>query len=130
MEWYLDTSVALHALLPGGDRRARDWIEQHYGTGGGISSSSLLQLEMVRTLRRERLDATLARPILDRVNLISIDDGVLAAAAAIQPHLRALDAIHLATCLLLGFGTTVVTHDDRMRRVAAELGLDAHDPLA
>ena len=130
MRWYLDASVALHATLPGGDRRARDWLDAVRRAGDDVYSSSLLHLELTRVLRRERLDPALARPLLDRVNLVSIDDGVLRFAAAIEPHIRSLDAIHLATCSLLGSGVAVVTHDAGMAAVAAQLGLDAVDPLS
>lgn len=130
MRWYLDASVALHALLPGGQLRARDWIDRTYASGDEIYSSSLLNLELARVLRREQLDLALARPVLDRIHLISINDGVLRFAAAIEAHIRSLDAIHLATCLLMGGNVTVVTHDTQMAQVAAGLGLATLDPLS
>lgn len=129
MRWYLDASVALHVMLPGGDRRARKWLDAVRRAGDEVYSSSLLHLELTRVLRRERLELALARPVLDRVNLVSIDDGVLRFAAAIEPHVKSLDAIHLATCSLLGSGVTVATHDGNMAGVAWQLGLDAFDPL-
>lgn len=129
VSWYLDTSVALHALLAGGDPRAQVWIEQTFESGQPIYSSVLLRLEISRALRREHLDVELARPLLDRVNLITLDDGIVNVAASIEPHIRSLDAIHLASCSLLGFGTTVVTHDAQMAEVARHLGLESLDPL-
>jgi len=130
MRWYLDASVALHAMLPGGNRRARQWLDAARRRGEEVFSSTLLHLELARVLRRERLDPTLSRPVIDRVNLISIDDGVLRFAAAIEPHVKALDAIHLAACSLLGSGITLVTHDSNLIEVAPLLGLDVFDPLA
>lgn len=127
--WYLDTSVALHAILPGGDKRARTWLDAVRGDGDSVFSSALLHLELVRVLRRESLNPSLTRAILDRVNLVSIDDGVLRFASAIEPQIRSLDAIHLATSSLLGSGVTIVTHDANMADVAAQLGLDTFDPL-
>lgn len=129
MRWYLDASVALHATLPGGDGRARYWLDAVRLAGGEVYSSSLLHLELTRVLRRERLDPALARPVLDRVNLVGIDDGVLRFAAAIEPHIKSLDAIHLASCALLGAGVAVATHDAGMAEVAVLLGLDTFDPL-
>jgi len=64
------------------------------------------------------------------VNLVSIDDGVLRFAAAIEAHVKSLDAIHLATCAILGANISVVTHDVQMSAAAASLGLDTMDPLA
>lgn len=129
MKWYLDSSVAIHAVLPAGDPRARTWLTASSEQVADLCSSRLLHLEMVRTLRREQMDPGWARLVTDRIELISIDDGVLRFAAAIEPHLRSLDAIHLATCSLLGDSFTVVTHDARMAAAATELGFDVHDPL-
>jgi predicted nucleic acid-binding protein len=128
MRWYLDASVALHALLPGGNPAARKWLD----TRGEqqVFSSVLLNVELSRTLRRERLDAARARLVTDRIYQVSIDDGILRFAAAIEPHVKTLDAIHLATCSLLGSGVTVASHDAMMLEVAGDMGLDAVDPLA
>jgi len=131
MRWYLDSSVALHAVLPWGDPRARRWLDGQVETGeSAVFASSLLHLEITRALRRERMDVTMVRPLTDRVNLVSIDDGVLRVAAAIEPHVKALDAIHLATCTMMGTAVTLVTHDAQMAAVAATLGIDSLDPLA
>lgn len=129
MRWYLDASVALHAMLPGGDVNARVWLDAAIRDGDEVFSSSLLHLELTRVLRREGLDPAMSRPLLDRINLVSIDDGILRFAAAIEPHVKSLDAIHLATCALLGSGITIATHDDTMASVAATLGLDTTDPI-
>lgn len=130
MRWYIDASVALHALLPGGDLRARRWLDAVTQAGDDVFSSMLLHLELTRVLRREGLDASMVRPVLDRVNLVSIDDGVLRFAAAIEAHIKSLDAIHLATCALLGANIGIVTHDAQMSAAAASLGLETMDPLA
>lgn len=130
MRWYIDASVALHALLPGGDLRARRWLDEVTQAGDDVFSSMLLHLELARVLRREGLDVSMARPLLDRVNLVSIDDGVLRFAAAIEAHIKSLDAIHLATCALLGANIGIVTHDAQMSAAAASLGLETMDPLA
>lgn len=130
MRWYIDASIALHAVLPGGDVRTRRWLDATTLAGDEVFSSTLLQLELTRVLRREGLDVVMARPMLDRVNFVSIDDGVLRFAAAIETHVKSLDAIHLATCGLLGSGVTMATHDENMAEVAASLGLEAIDPLS
>lgn len=130
MRWYLDASVALHAVLPGGDQRARTWLDSVRANGDEVFSSTLLHLELTRVLRREHVDPRLAQPVLERIHQVSIDDGVLRFAAAIEPHLKSLDAIHLATCSLLGTGVTVATHDANMADVAISLGLDVLDPVA
>lgn len=126
--WYLDTSIALHALLPTGDSRATEWLDGA-SRSGNIYSSTLLELEIIRVLKREGLRAERAAEVVDRVNLVSIDDGVLRAAAAIDQHVRSLDAIHLATCALLGEDAVLVSHDQQMCAVAQALGGRAVDPL-
>lgn len=129
MKYYVDTSVALHAVLPWSAPTARAWFDAAASGGDVLYSSTLLQLEMIRALRREQLSPLASHQITDRVNLISIDDGVLRMAGAITPHIRSLDAIHLATCTLLGSGVTVATHDARMRDVAHTLGYATCDPI-
>ncbi len=128
--WYLDSSIALHVILPGGDVRARTWLNGVLASGDQIHSSVLLHLELTRVLRRERLDVVLADLVFDRVEAISINDGVLQSAASIDAHVKSLDAIHLATCMLLGPDVTVVTHDAAMSQVAQTLGFDTTDPIA
>lgn len=129
MRYYLESSVALHAVLPGGDSRARDWLDGAATRGDEVFSSVLLHLEMTRVLRREQLDPSRARLVMDRVSRVSIDDGIIRVAAAIEPHVKSLDAIHLATCSLLGSNVTLVSHDTTMREVAGQLGIDDLDPL-
>ena len=128
--WYLDSSIALHVILPGGDARARTWLDGVLASDEQIYSSVLLHLELTRVLRRERLDVALADLVLDRVDAISINDAVLQSAAAIETHVKSLDAIHLASCMLLGSDVTVVTHDLAMSQVAQSLGFGATDPIA
>src|SRR3546814_2228635 len=54
MRWYLDASLALHAVLPTADSRTRDWLDAVHAQGEEVFSSTLLELELIRTLRRER----------------------------------------------------------------------------
>lgn len=129
MRTYVDTSVALHAVLPGGNRRAAAFLEATSTDGNELFSSTLLQLEMIRVLRRENLDLALARPVLDRTRLVSISDGLLRIASAIEPHVKSLDAIHLATCAALGDAVTLATHDAGMLSAAEHLNVAALDPL-
>lgn len=127
--WYVDSSVALHALLPQGDQRAVSWFDE-VGKLGSLYSSTLLELEVVRALRRDGLNPANASIVLDRLELVSISDGTLRAAATIETHVKSLDAIHLATCGLLGPGLTIVTHDAAMTQVAQHLGFATTDPIA
>ena len=66
-------------------------------------SSVLARVEVLRSLRRATAPPTdyqRGEQVLARLALVRIDDAILATAAALDPsHLRALDAIHLATAL-------------------------------
>lgn len=115
-------------MLPEGDRRARPWIDAA-ADEGDIFAGSLLGLELTRVLRREGLDLARARPVLDRIHEVSINDGVLRVAGTIEQHIKSLDAIHLATALLLGSGITLATHDGTMRDVGVRLGFEVVDPV-
>jgi predicted nucleic acid-binding protein len=87
-------------------------------------------------VRRFLLDASVAlRVVLGHspaaaVQLIPISDAVLAQAEAIVPHIRSLDAIHLASLIHTGIDATVATHDETMARVAELLGYPVIDPVA
>jgi len=129
VRWYVDASIVVHAVLPWGDERAPQWLDSLTGRGDAAVSSTLLRLEVTRALRRERLDVSLARTAA-AIELVSIDDGILHAAGAIGAHVKSLDAIHLATCQLLGANVTVATHDAAMQWVAQQLGFETFDPLA
>lgn len=63
------------------------------------------------------------------VALIPVSAGVLAAAEAIEPHVRTLDAVHLGSIIASGVGATMVTHDRRMLAAAGNLGYPSLDPV-
>jgi predicted nucleic acid-binding protein len=130
MRWYLDASVALHTLLPTGNWRAHTWLDGRYTAGDKVFASTLLELEVIRALRRDRLDPGVASSLLRRVTLVSLEDSILHVAARIEPHVKTLDAIHLATCSILGYGVTLVSHDAGMIAAATALGIDHFDPIA
>lgn len=92
-------------------------------------SSRLLQTELTRVLRREGLPVQDRELLLQHVGLAPITDAILAVAEAIPQHVRALDAIHVATALQLGGQVVVASHDQRLLTVAQELGLRTIDPM-
>ena len=71
-----------------------------------------------------------SRIVLDRIELVRINDRVLTIAGALLPaNLRSLDAIHLATASLFADTlASVVTYDARMRDAAVGLGLRVTSP--
>lgn len=125
--YYLDSSVALRAVLAVPERpHVVEWIDAHVGR---LVSSRLLRTEVVRVLRREQLPVSTASPLLSRVGLISLSDEVASVAESIERHVKTLDALHLATALVIGDPVVVVTHDAGMAAVAGHLGLDVEDPV-
>jgi len=68
--------------------------------------------------------------VLQTVNLIRVNDRVLALAGELLPvELRSLDAIHLATAQLLGEDLgRVVTYDERMAAAARALRMPVVSP--
>ena len=127
--WYLDSSVALRILL-GHSAAAIRWLDERAACGDTFVSSRLLELEMTRVLRRESLDPTLAREFIAEMALLKLDDALISEAAAIRPHIKTLDALHLASAQRLGVtAVTIVTHDANMKRVADGLGFEVHDPV-
>ncbi len=70
------------------------------------------------------------RVVLERLNLVRVNDRVLDAAGTLLPReLRSLDAIHVATAMQLGDDIRqIVTYDDRMAGAATDLGLRTATP--
>lgn len=127
--FYVDTSVALRIVL-GHSTSAVDWFNDMIDQGARMVSSRLLELEMTRALRRESLPIAWAEEFIDRLLLLRLDDPLLVEAAAIRPHIKTLDALHLASAQRIGPGhVAVVTHDANMARVAEQLGFDVVDPI-
>jgi predicted nucleic acid-binding protein len=127
--FYLDSSVALRALL-GHSPSAAQWIDQVSSDPAHLLvSSRLLRTELTRVLRREQLPVRLRDEVLDVLSLIPMTEGVLAAAETIEQHLKTLDAIHLGSVIASGLDATVVMHDGTMKAVAERLGYATLDPV-
>ncbi|MDR0482886.1 MAG: type II toxin-antitoxin system VapC family toxin [Cellulomonadaceae bacterium] len=127
--YYLDSSVALRALL-NHSPSATAWLESESSHEANIFiSSRLLRTEITRVLRRESLPVSLRNEILDSILTIPLTDGIIAEAEAIVPHVKTLDAIHLASAIATGQDPVIVTHDTGMKSAAELLGLQWHDPV-
>jgi predicted nucleic acid-binding protein len=94
-----------------------------------ILASRLLRTELARVLRREGLPVRRREEILDYLHLIPLTEPILAEAEATVPHLRTLDAIHLASLIGTGIDAVVVTHDRTLRDVAELIGYSTFDPV-
>lgn len=131
MKAYVDTSVLLRVAL-GEPRPLREWRSIELA-----SSSELVRIESLRSIDRARLllqlpDAELAErreavlDILSGFHLARLDARVLARAADPFPTLiRTLDAIHLATALLIRVQheeLVFATHDEQLGTAARAVG--------
>lgn len=124
---YLDSSVALRTILDVPERRRlQSWMD---ASDTDLISSRLLRTEVIRVLRRDGRPVSDAEPLLSRVGMFDITRETHAVAESIERHVRTLDALHLATALLIGESVTVATHDLAMKAVAEHLGLRTVDPV-
>ena len=94
-------------------------------------------LGLCRALAAAIITLSLAAPLRAQVSTFDLSgtaldqsSAVLPGAEAIVPHVRTLDAIHLASLVAVGLDATVVTHDAGMAAVARELGYAVIDPVA
>jgi predicted nucleic acid-binding protein len=131
---YIDSSVLIRVVFQSPNPLAVwDAIEYHV-------SSVLLRLEYARTLERLRFNKA-ASPaqitnsraafasIIDRIEMIKVDDEVLNRASAAFPlPLKSLDAIHLASAMMWrdheGLDLAFATHDDKLARTARAAGFE------
>lgn len=132
MRVYLDSSVLLRVVL-GEPGRLPEWPKITHAT-----SSELARVECLRGLDRLRLDgempdreigrrrATLVK-LLEGMELARINRTVLdRAAEPFATRVRTLDALHLATALLVvarDARTRFATHDDELAVAAEAMGL-------
>lgn len=132
---YLDSAALVKLVRVEQESAALvDWLNAR--SDERLVASALVEVEVPRALRRSQpgvlgaVAATLAR--IDRVG---IDAAIRATAAAyVDPYLRSLDAIHLATAdELVASGKTVsafVTYDARLAEAARSAGLMVAAPGA
>ena len=134
MTAYLDSSVLLRHILLGEEpiRHALEFPR--------VVSSELIEIECRRVLHRCRLAGeltdealTVARERLDEVlagiDLLELSMQIKQRAMAPFPvNVRTLDALHVATALMVGEdagGVALFSHDEGMNRCARSLGITA-----
>lgn len=95
-------------------------------------TSTLAKVEVSRAVFAGGPEALeLVRRHFLRIDQINIDAAVIESAAALAPgtHVRSLDAIHLASALLVGDDLrSIVTYDVRLAEAARGLGLAVEAP--
>ena len=125
---YLDSSALVKLVVREPESGAlRDYLRDRPRR----TSSGLSRVEVQRAVRPHGSRAlTRAHALLERLNLIRLDDTLLDQAARLDPlELRSLDVIHLAAARSLGEQLgAVVTYDARMARAARRLDLRVDEP--
>ncbi len=134
MRVYLDSSAALKRVLV--EPESLDLVtavDRHHSEGDLLVSSSLAWIEVARTVRALR-GATLAEVADDVDSALSgvaehpLGAEIVALARRANPAvLRSLDAIHLASALLLDVGV-VLTYDQRLAAACTENGIAVAAP--
>jgi uncharacterized protein len=117
---YLDASAVVklavrEAETPALHRAVRSWPIR--------VSSIVSSVEVSRAARRsgKRRVVERAGDVLRGVELLALDDEVARLAATVQPaELRSVDAVHVATALVLGSSMGAFACYDRRLRAAAE----------
>ena len=137
---YFDSSALLKLLLPEAESASLlTWLAPV--AEDAQVSSALARVEVARALRTAhvvgRLDGrSLAgalaegRHLLSRLGLVPVEPEVLRVAAELPaPHLRSLDAVHIASAARYREElTALVTYDDRMLAAATASGLPTASP--
>jgi uncharacterized protein len=117
---YLDSSAIVKLVTEEEEREALSlWLESHDEVR---ASSQLSHVEVLRASNRRDSEAVaIARSILAQLEMIPMTPTLLERAATLHPPaLRALDAIHLASALVLREDLTAFIGYDRRLLAAAE----------
>lgn len=134
MKVYVDSSALIKRAVADAESEALEHVlERHVEAEDALVSSTLAWIEISRALRA-RLDGerqgVVAEAIEDALAGIAeraITPDVVSLARRIENVLRSLDAIHLATAVLLDVDA-VVTYDDRLAMAAGHNGLAVSAP--
>jgi predicted nucleic acid-binding protein len=119
MRVYVDSSALVKRVIDEHESsQLVDFLDEHYQQGDLLASSSLAWVEVSRVLlARAKSVATageLIEEALSGIDEKSMSADVISVARRIEPLvLRSLDAIHLATAVLID-ADVVLTYDDRL----------------
>lgn len=127
---YLDSSALLKLLREEPESGALDtWLSERSELP--LVSSELAKTEVVRACRRFRDPPIVAaRTLLGALDLVPLTGIVVELADEIgKPEMRSLDAIHLASALVIGSDLSVfVAYDDPLLSAATAEGVEVTSP--
>lgn len=128
---YLDSSALVKLVAKESETTA---LRRYLGQNADVPrvTSSLARVEVVRAVSGGGAQAVArARELLDRLYEVPLERSLLDRAAELRAPLalRSLDAVHLASALLLGSTlSAVLTYDARMAAAAVSIGLEVAAP--
>lgn len=128
MAIYLDSSALVKLAVREPESAA---LRRYLRRRRPLVASALARTEVLRALLPTGNEAIArGRAVLERIDLIRVNDRVLNAAAMLRPvDIRSLDAIHLAAALQLDTDLkAIVTYDDRMAAAAEHAGCRVVQP--
>ena len=128
MATYLDSSAIVKLAVREPESLA---LRRYLRRREPFVSSGLARTEVLRALLPAGDEAVArGRSVLQRLDLVRVNDRILNAAGALRPpELRSIDAIHLATAHQLGEELqALVTYEDRMATAAKQLGFRIAQP--
>jgi len=128
--FYIDSSAVVKLLLEETHSQQLTAFYDEHRSDAWVSSS-LMRIEVARTVTRALPSAQAEVPaLLAAFGYLAIDDEIAEAAAREpDPDLRSLDAIHLASARVLGEQlAAVVTYDERLAAATTRVGLPVHTP--
>lgn len=126
---YIETSAAAKLIIdepesPGLAAHLDRAIDQD----DGLLSSMLLETELRRLAVQTGVGQAMVTRLLERFDLLEIDRSLYREAGLLpRPHLRSLDAIHLAAALRAN-ADVMVTYDLRQAEAAESVGLPVQTP--
>lgn len=127
---YLDSSALVKlAITEAESASLRNWLAERPNLV--LVSSSLIRAEVPRAVWRTDPSALPeSYQVIRRITEIEVTDSVLSKAASVRPAiLRDLDAIHLASALILRPDLTAfVAYDKRLLAAARDAGLPVASP--
>lgn len=127
MNWYLDSSAILKLIFQEDESNALVRIITDQ-----CATSSISRVEVLRVVQRTNPGSLgFAREELSKLILLPISEAIIRIAESFagMATLRSLDAIHVASALLVQNSVGgLITYDEVMARNARELGLVVHSP--
>jgi len=126
---YVDSSALVKLIVEEPESRA---LGRWLSAWPQRLASAIARVEVMRAVLAATDEArSLAEAVLDKLNLIAVDDDVLFRAARVQPPgLRTIDAIHLASALSVEGVGAFVTYDLMLADAARGVGFEVYSPAA